>query len=126
MPDVTIEIDIEECAPFDAENGGVPVALNFYGADVEVIAEVSAVATWRGADPFDAHNNGTVTVSHVTVNGALFEGQRLDCEGVEAAEVALDPSIAAWALDHYIRDEVVNISEWQLHEQWEHLLNIAI
>ncbi len=131
MPDVTIEIDIEECAPFDAENGGVPVALNFYGADVEVLAEVSAVATWSGADPYEAHNNGIVAISHVTVNGALFEGQRLGVDGVAAVQFALDRrytdrDVVVWALDRYIRDEVVNVVEWQLREQWEHLLGVAV
>ncbi len=131
MPDVTVEIDIEECAPFDLETRGLRVPFNFYGADVEVLCEFTAVGSWTGSDPFLARESGMVSVSHVKITAARFEGQPLGVDGVAAAQFAVDhryidrEEVSA-ALSASIRDEVVDVVEWRLHTQWQHLLGVEI
>ena len=131
MDHVTIEIDIDECAPFDLETRGLRIPLNFYGADVEVVCEFTAAGSWTGADPFGALESGMVSVSHVTITAAYFDGTRLGGDGVAAAQFAVDNRYVdreelADAVSEIIRREVVDVAEWQLHEQWEHLLGVAI
>ena len=131
MPDVTIEIDIDECAPFDLETRGLRVPFNFYGADVEAVCEFTAVGSWTGSDPFLARESGMVNVSHVKITAAHFEGQRLGVDGVAAAQFAIDHRYIdreelSDALSEIIRDEVVNVAEWNLSEQWGHLLGVGI
>ncbi len=131
MPDVTIEIDIEECAPFDAEAEALRIPLNFYGADVVALCQFTAVGSWKGSDPFLARESGMVSVSHVKITSARFEGQPLGVDGVAAAQFAVDHRYIdreelSDALSEIIRREVVDVVEWQLQEQWEHLLGIAI
>ena len=131
MPDLTLEVDIEECAPFDLETRGLRVPFNFYGADVQVVCEFAAVGSWTGSDPFLAQESGMVSVSHVRIIAAHFEGQPLGVDGVQHAQWAVDHRYIdreelSDALSGLIRAEVVNVVEWQLAEQWEHLLGVAI
>jgi hypothetical protein len=134
----TIEIDIDESAPFDIDTRGIRVPLNFYGADVEVVCEFTAVGSWTGSDPFLARESGVVSVPRVQITAAYFEGHPLDVDGVAAAQFAVanryvdrdgvrfHPWALSDALAAEIRDEVANVAEWTLADQWAHLLGVAI
>lgn len=129
---VTIEVDIDECAPFETVTGGLRMTLNFYAVEIPVVAEFTAVGSWTGIDPFEARTTGMVTVSHVRISCVYHDGRNLGPQAVEHAQFAIDNRYVdreelSDALSEFIRDEVVNVAEWQLEDagewiRWEHLL----